>query len=121
MAESMWMVRAGRDGHLIDEFKRGFIAIGWHELGDLSSISSQDELRERYERTYPDEKPVHKVGGAVGVIYKFCCVLEVGAQRWSLTITQTREYMIGTIEGDYYYSTDEIDHRNLRLCTFSTG
>ena len=38
MAESMWMVRAGRDGYLIDEFARGFIAIGWHELGDLSSI-----------------------------------------------------------------------------------
>ena len=107
MAESMWMVRAGRDGHLIDEFKRGFIAIGWHELGDLSSISSQDELRERYERTYPDENP-YKVGGAVGVIYKFCCVLEVG-QKVVTYNTQTREYMIGTIEGDYYYSTDEID------------
>ena len=107
MAESMWMVRAGRDGYLIDEFARGFIAIGWHELGDLSSISSKDELKEHYERTYPNENP-NKVGSAVGVIYKFRYELEVGNK----VITynhQTREYMIGTIEGDYYYRTDEIE------------
>ena len=106
---TMWMVRAGEEGYLIDEFERGgFIAIGWHELGDLSSISLKDELRERYERTYPDENP-YKVGGAVGVIYKFCCVLEVG-QKVVTYNTQTREYMIGTVESDYYYSTDEIDN-----------
>ena len=103
-----WMVRAGEKGYLMGEFERGgFIAIGWHELGDLSSISSKDELKEHYERTYPNENP-NKVGSAVGVIYKFRYELEVGNK----VITynhQTREYMIGTIEGDYYYRTDEIE------------
>ena len=102
-----WMVRAGRDGHLIDEFARGFIAIGWHELGNLSSISSKDELREHYERTYPDKSP-YTTGGDVGVIYRFRCELEVGDKVVTYN-PQAREYMIGTIESDYYYSTDEIN------------
>ena len=103
----MWMVRAGEGGYLIDEFTRGFIAIGWHELGDLSSISSIDELRELYQRTYPDENP-NRVGSAVGVIYKFRCELEVEDKVVTYN-PQAREYMIGTLAGDYYYNPDEID------------
>ena len=57
MAEIKWLVRAGQGGYLIDEFARGFIAIGWHELGDLSTVTAQKETRERYNRAYPDEKP----------------------------------------------------------------
>ncbi len=57
MAEIMWMVRAGESSYLIDEFARGFVAIGWHELGDLSTVTAQKETRERYNRAYPDEKP----------------------------------------------------------------
>lgn len=43
MAEIMWLVRAGEDGYLIDEFARGFVAIGWHKLGDLSEARDPDE------------------------------------------------------------------------------
>ena len=107
MAESMWMVRAGRDGYLIDEFARGFIAIGWHELGDLSSISSQDEIRERYEREFPDANPA-KAANAVAMVYKFRCVLKVKDKVVTYN-PQTREYMIGTIAGDYDYNTNKID------------
>ena len=58
MAEIKWLVRAGQGGYLIEEFvARGFIAIGWHELGDLSTVTAQKETRERYNRAYPDEKP----------------------------------------------------------------
>ena len=54
----MWLVRAGQGGCLVEEFvARGFIAIGWHELGDLSTVTAQKETRERYNRAYPDEKP----------------------------------------------------------------
>ena len=57
MAKIKWLVRAGEGGHLIDKFTRGFIAIGWYELGDLSTVASQDEIRERYDRAYPDDSP----------------------------------------------------------------
>ena len=58
MAEIMWMVRAGESSYLIDEFvARGLIAIGWYELGDLSAVTSEEEIRKQYNRAYPDERP----------------------------------------------------------------
>ena len=54
MAEIKWLVRAGEDGYLIDEFARGFVAIGWHKIGDLSAVNSDEEISELYNRAYPD-------------------------------------------------------------------
>ena len=69
MAEIMWLVRAGEGSYLIDEFARGFIAIGWYELGDLSMVTPQDEIRERCDRAYPDDSP-GRVRNAVAMIYR---------------------------------------------------
>ena len=69
MAEIKWMVRAGEGSYLIDEFARGFIAIGWHELDDLSRVTFQEEIRERYDRAYPDDSP-GRVRNAVAMIYR---------------------------------------------------
>ena len=44
MEEITWMVRAGEGSYLIDEFARGFVAIGWHKLGDLSEVISQEDI-----------------------------------------------------------------------------
>ena len=113
MSEIKWMVRAGPGADLIEEFARGFIAIGWHELGDLSTVTSQEEIRERYNSAYPDEKS-GKVGNAVAMIYKFRCKLEVD-QKVVTYDSQSREYLIGSLSSDYYYDTDEIpDYPHLR-------
>jgi restriction system protein len=113
MSEIKWMARAGPVAALIEEFARGFIAIGWHELGDLSAVTSQEEIRERYNSAYPDEKS-GKVGYAVAMIYKFRCKLEVD-QKVVTYDSQSREYLIGSLSSDYYYDTDEIpDYPHLR-------
>ena len=113
MSEIKWMARAGPVAALIEEFARGFIAIGWHELGDLSAVTSQEEIRERYNSAYPDEKS-GKVGYAVAMIYKFRCNLEVD-QKVVTYDSQSREYLIGSLSSDYYYDTDEIpDYPHLR-------
>ena len=106
MSEIKWLVRAGRGGHLIEEFARGFIAIGWHELGDLSTVSSQEEVRERYNRAYPDENP-SKSGNAVAMIYKFRCKLEVD-QMVATPDSQKREFLIGKITSEYYHDANKI-------------
>ena len=109
----MWMVRAGEGSYLIDEFARGFIAIGWRELGDLSTATSQAEIRERYDCAYPDDS-LGRVRNAVAMIYKFCCEFEV-SQRVVTYDSQNREYLIGTITSDYYHDTEEItDYPHLR-------
>ena len=117
MAEIMWMVRAGKDGYLIEQFARGFVAIGWHELGDLGAVTSQEEIRERYNCAYPDESP-GKAALAVSMIYKFRCKLKIN-QKVVTYDPQKREYLIGNITSDYYHDTDEIaetisDYAHLR-------
>lgn len=106
MAEIMWLVRAGEDGYLIDEFARGFVAIGWHRIGDLSKITSQEEIRELYNRAYPDQKPV-KARLAVSMICRFRFTFEVN-QKVVTYDPQKREYLIGNITGNYYHDTNEI-------------
>lgn len=42
-----WMVRAGESAYLIEDFKKNnCVAIGWSELGNISKISSKDDLRD---------------------------------------------------------------------------
>ena len=106
MAEIMWLVRAGEDGYLIDEFARGFIAIGWYKIGDLSAVTSEEGIREQYNRAYPDEKPA-KARLAMSMICRFRFTLEKG-QKVVTYAPQKREYLIGAITSDYYHNTDEI-------------
>ncbi len=118
MAEIMWMVRAGQGGYLIEEFvTRELIAIGWHKLGDLSTVTSQEEIRERYDCAYPNERP-GRAAHAVSMIYKFRSTLEAN-QKVVTYDRQNRKYLIGRITSDYYYDTDEIaedisDYAHLR-------
>ncbi len=113
MPEIKWMVRAGEGSYLIDEFARGFIAIGWYELGDLSAVTSPDEIRERYDRAYPDERQ-GRAPHDVSMIYKFRSTLEAD-QKVVTYDRQNREYLIGRITSDYYYDADEIaDYPHLR-------
>lgn len=113
VTEAMWLVRAGEQGYLIDKFESGIIAIGWHKLGDLSAVVSREEIKEKYNREYPDDGPP-KAGNAVSMIYNFCQVFAVN-QRVVTYDPEKREYLIGTITSDYFYDTDKIpDFPHLR-------
>lgn len=106
MAEIMWMVRAGEDGSLIKEFvDHGYVAIGWHGLGDLGAVTSQEKIRELYDHTYPDEKPF-KAKLAVTMICRFRFTLEKD-QGVVTYDPQKREYLIGKIASGYNYVASE--------------
>lgn len=106
MAETMWMVRAGEDGSLIEEFvDHGYVAVGWHELGDLGAVTSEEKIRELYSRTYPDEKPF-KAKLAVTMICRFRFTLEKD-QGVVTYDPQKREYLIGKIADGYNYVASE--------------
>jgi restriction system protein len=108
------MIRAGEGGYLIDEFaKKNLVSIGWHEMGDLTNVKSQDALKQLYRQTYPQAKP-GSIAGAAAVIHKFCNVV----QKTDPVITydpNTREYLVGEITSDYHYKPNVIaDHPNIR-------
>jgi restriction system protein len=108
------MVRAGEGGYLADEFfERGFISIGWNDVGDLTSAATADDVRAAYTKAYPGAKP-GEIGNAVAMIQKFRLVLKPSDHVVSYDPSR-REYLVGKIVGDYTFKPGEIkDHSNLR-------
>jgi restriction system protein len=110
---NVWMVRAGEGAYLIEKFARGLVSIGWHELGDLGSLNSRDDLYKLYVKAFPDEKP-SKVSGAVAMIYKFRSTIKVGDKVITYDPNK-REYLVGTIKSDYAYEPAGIkEHPHIR-------
>jgi restriction system protein len=58
MAERAFMVRAGNDNELVEEFEsRSLVAVGWEELGDVSDVRSYEVMKARFNST--DEYSEH--------------------------------------------------------------
>lgn len=98
---TIWGVHMGRE-HGLDPVEKGYVAIGWHRLGDLSAIPpNRDAFKAAYVRAYPDESP-GKVRVAAGVPFRFA----VEMKRGDVVIFPSkpdRMVNIGVIEGDYRY------------------
>ena len=114
MSKNVWMIRAGEGGYRIADFAKGYVAIGWNEMGDLSPFKNQEPVvGYRYREAYPQAKPGRAAGGAA-VVHKFCNVLQKG----DAVVTydgNTRNYLVGEIKSDYYYKPGLIeDMPNLR-------
>ncbi|WOG27879.1 hypothetical protein [Endozoicomonas sp. 8E] len=39
-----WMIRAGMGGQYFEDFERGYLAIGWNDLGDLNQLKELSAL-----------------------------------------------------------------------------
>jgi len=107
------MVRAGEQGYLFDEFARGFVGIGWNDLGDLNRITSQEEIRRTYDPAYQHENPA-KAPNAVAMIWKFYSQLSEGDGVVTYNPTK-RIYLVGTIASNYLYETDHTYHHLRRV------
>ena len=92
---NMWMVRAGPNSFLIDDFlNKNIVAIGW-DLGDLSD-KTDNEIRELYRKKY-------KNLNSASQILRFKNQIEIGD--YVLAVNgRTRTYFIGKITSDYYRS-----------------
>ena len=108
-----WMVRAGEQGYLFDEFQHGFVGIGWNGLGDLSQLATQEEVRRKYDLAYENENPA-KASNAVAMIWKFRSLLREGDGVITYNPTK-RIYLVGTIASDYLYETDQTYHHLRRV------
>lgn len=101
--KNMWMVRAGKDAFLIDEFKaRNIVALGW-ALGDLKD-KSPDDIKRLMRETYPDESK-YSLGIASSQVIKFRHVIKKGDYVLSYN-PSIRKYLVGEVISDYYYSKD---------------
>ncbi len=113
MAKSMWMVRAGENGYLFDDFrKNNCVAIGWDKLGDLKEAATLEQVRDRYVKLYPGEKPV-KLNNAVAMIFKFQTTLREGHKVVTYN-PQQREYLIGSVKGECRFDPAREHYQHVR-------
>ena len=111
----LWGIHAGRLGEADNLFlKKKVIAIGWHELGDISSSGRDREaLKNKIAETYPKAKagaiPVH-----AGQLYRFITEIQPG----DLVVYPSkidRHIHIGRIAGAYRYDPSlNPEYPNLR-------
>ena len=108
-----WMIRAADGGRLFEDFEKGYVAIGWGEMGDLSAIGPKEKLAQSFTQTYGEKKPA-KVALAVGTLIRFRDVIQQG----DIAVTynpSSRQYLIGEISGDYTFSPDTVgNYPNIR-------
>lgn len=113
MTKQGWMIRAGEGGRLFDEFEKGYIAIGWSDLGDISQLTTLDLLWEAYPKVYPLAKK-GMLPNQISMIHKFRSVIKPG----DLAVTydpQSRSYLVGEVTGDYEYKPNVVgDYPHVR-------
>lgn len=91
------------------------ICIGWSKLGDLTGVTSKEELSAKYDFVWPGTKSKSK-GQNVGQIWRFCNDVQMG----DYVIFADGDYChIGRVESDYYYDstkyqTQSEDYTNVR-------
>ena len=79
------------------------IAIGWHEMGDVSLIpQTREDFKDRYAEVYPDGSK-QSVATQAGQIYRFVCEANVG-DYIVFPSKEDRKINIGEIQGDYFYN-----------------
>lgn len=101
-----WMIRAGGRGIHFDTFEKGYVAIGWPQLQDMSDADAE-EIRHRYIHHLGNDKPA-KTNNAIAMILKFRDQIRAGD--YVVTYNpETREYLIGTDEGHYRYDPSLIE------------
>lgn len=93
--------------HTLDDnlfLSENLIAIGWHEMGDLSDIQNdREKLKERFPQIYPNKKP-GAAPVACGQIYRFINDVQIG-DYVVFPSKSDRKVNIGKITGDSYYTT----------------
>jgi len=113
--KTIWGIHGGRLGVADSLFlKKNVIAIGWHELGDISSSGRDREaLKAKIAETYPKAKP-----GAIpvhaGQLYRFITEMQPG-DLVAYPSKIDRHIHIGRITGGYRYDpSPNREYPNLR-------
>jgi len=109
----MWMVRAGEDGFLFEEFKnKQLIAIGWVDLGDLSKATPTSDLKKMVRQARPERKEGY-FAIAASQIHRFLFEFKKGDKVVTYN-PEERKYLVGEIVSDYEYNKELCEYPNIR-------
>lgn len=106
---TVWGIRGGREGEAEFLFeKENVAAMGWKEMGDLSSLKTRDDFKRRYEEVFPHVKsgtvPLH-----AGMLYRFVREIKNGdIIILPLKLKKPKEVWIGKVLAEYKYNPEVI-------------
>jgi restriction system protein len=110
MQANTWMVRAGRGGEFIEDFRdQQLVAMGWAEVGDVSKLS-REVINEKIVTTYPHYKKL-KAAITSSQLYRFCFEIKEGDYVLSYDSSR-RVYLIGKVAGPYQFGALGISDLN---------
>ena len=102
--------------HSMDDnlfLQNSVIAIGWEEMGDLSSIpNDRDAFKSKYVTIYPDAKK-GSISTCAGMLYRFLYEVQIG-DYVVFPSKIDRKINIGIVDGPYRYETNAYHYRNQR-------
>ncbi len=93
VATRAWFVRGANvaeGGNLVpDWLERGYVSVGWRELGELTPEMSTEEIRTQLQDAFPDAPP-GRIGADLGNLTRFLKAMQVGD-------------LVATVDGDAVY------------------
>lgn len=110
LQKKAWMVRAGERGFRFEDFReKSLVSVGWHEVGDLTSLSSRNDFKERVAAAFPEWSP-YEVGNSAGQLFRFTNEIKIDDNVISYD-PSSRIYLIGKVVGAYEYAQDPGDEQ----------
>lgn len=112
---TIWGIHAGRSGDADSLFlKKDCVAIGWHQMGDLSALKPDREaFKARVAEVYQGAKP-GAIPNYAGQLFRFVHEMKVG-DLVAYPSKQDRKIHLGRVEGDYLYDPkSELGYPNVR-------
>lgn len=113
-----WIYSPGDNACKWDEFyKAGIMAIGWHEIGDLSTFSSKDEMKKRLKETRGQQ---YSYKNAAHATWQFANDIKPG----DVVFVKKGMYKVigrGVVTSDYQYNPEYEDEEycNIRAVNWT--
>ena len=110
-ATRYWVYAPGKDSIMWEEFyKRGVMAIGWDEIGDLSLFKNKSEIKEIMKKIY---NPNLSYKNAAHATWQFANEMKVGD---IIFVKKGRSQLIGRgiVTSDYFYDFEASEYNHIR-------
>lgn len=111
-----WVYAPGEGSYMWDDFyKRGVMAIGWNEIGDLSLFKNKSEIKEAMKKIYG---PNLSYQNATHATWQFTNEMKVGD---IIFVKKGRSQLIGRgiVTSDYFYDSEAEEYNHIRTVNWT--
>lgn len=111
-----WVYALGEGSYMWEDFyKRGVMAIGWNEIGDLSLFKNKSEIKEAMKKIYG---PNLSYQNATHATWQFANEMKVGD---IIFVKKGRSQLIGRgiVTSDYFYDSEAEEYNHIRIVNWT--